>query len=230
MEGFAPLQLTRTLLLLCSALLPLLGGCFDYEERLRIHPTGAVDTKVHTLLPPWLRSLPQAAGVFYPATATALAQQVGVDVQPVFTKQGGAVDGFDGRIANIKRLDTRMIRHELNFAKGGAYSFRVTLTPPPDFAAAVSEAVALRTAAMPRLPLTNRERVREATLNELGYRLEAELPGELTGSNGHAAGSVVFWKVPLRQLMAGKPVELLATGQLSTMERIGRKLGFSLSF
>ena len=228
MEGLAPLQLIR--LFLCFILLMPLGGCFDYEERLLVRPTGAVNAKIHTLLPPWLRALPQAAGVFYPATATALAQQVGLGVKPVFTSQGGPVDGFEGRVRAIERLDTRLIRHQLTFAKGGAYSFRVTLTPPRDFAAAVSEAVTLRMAAMPRLPLTNRERVREAALSELGYRLEAELPGEITASNGHAAGSVVFWSVPLRQLIAGKPVELLATGRLSTMERIGRKLGFSLSF
>lgn len=219
----------RRVVLVALLLLPL-AGCFDYDERLQVHPTGAVDSKIHTLLPPWLRALPQASEAFYPPTATALTQKLGNGITPVFTTRGGDVDGFHGRVPAIGRLDTRLIRHELVFAAGGAYSLRVTLDLSPDFAAAISTAVDQRAAAIPKLPFSNRERVREASLDKLGYRLEVDLPGKLTATNGHASGSVVAWKVPLRQLMAGKPVELTASGQLTPLERIARKLGFSLSF
>jgi hypothetical protein len=203
-----------------------LPGCFDYQEQLRIHADGSVEAKVRYLLPPWVLQMAGGAHAFYPASATAFASTM-AGAKPSFSSPGGPVDGFEGNFKAVPRLDTGFIHHEFSVTPGGKYAFRVVLAVPTDFAAAVSQAVAERSLGVPHALHAKQDRIRASALNELGYRLTVRVPGEVEDTNGIQSGGQILWKVPLRNLLGGKPVELWVHGKLSLRERVARRLGIS---
>jgi hypothetical protein len=226
MARWRPVQLSRWLLVLAALGLT---GCFEYTERLVFDRQGAVDAKISYLLPDWLPGPEMGAAHEarrdpIPRDAAALKRHFGAHIV-IDGAAGDSPAGFSGRFKDVRDLDTPFIRHRMTFEKGGHYTYRMRISMPAGYSAAVSAEIERRAARLPFVSAPRALRVRNASLDTLGFRFHVDLPGPILEAPGQLSASSVAWHVPLRAFLQADSVEFEARGRLTRWQRLLRSLG-----